>query len=177
MPQKDARHEWPPVGRAAELGSFGQELSSSPMKPDHRHHPLRSGALALFILASLIPPTMFFGLVGKSDWTTSETHEFLVIVSGSSAMGLLGGWFVSSASSWRWLAALASPAVATLAWLLIGLTYELWRGEFPMSRLIDSIGVYSFSILMLSTPAAGLFAIMQLWRGRNRVADHFTQNP
>ena len=149
---------------------------SARVQLERRHHPVRFGALALLIVVSVIPPTMFLGLVGKSDWTTSETRDFLVILSGSAAFGLIAGWFVSPEFPWRWLAAVASPAAATFAWLLIIFSYQVLWGGFPMSRLIADVSVYSISVFMLSTPAAGLFTIMQLLRGRRRVPNHLARN-
>ena len=112
-----------------------------------------------FGVLSLLPPLLFIGVFGRSDWTRPEVTVFIGFVVWAVVVGFAVGLIRRSTPRRRILLALACPFLAAALAVLLGCIYEVSRSQFPMTAILGWACYYAVMLTILSSPAIAAFFV------------------
>ena len=112
-----------------------------------------------FGILSLVPPLLFIGVFGRSDWTRPEVTVFIGLVVWAIVVGSAVGLIRRSTPRHRILLALACPLLAAALAVSLGFIYEVSRSQFSMTAIVAWTCYYAVMLTILSSPAIAAFLV------------------
>lgn len=114
-----------------------------------------------FGILSLVPPILFIGVFGRSDWTQTEITVFIGLLVWAIIVGSAVGLIRRSTPRHRILLALACPLFSTALAVSPGLIYDVSRAQFPTSIIVGRTCYFAIMLTILSSPALAAFLVTQ----------------